>query len=163
MELCGVDVCLRRPPSRAALRPSGLFLLSVSSTRSPAPSSSRPIKSRTRWTKRARFKTIIVIINTRSNHLFFNSPQKSIIQDLKKNFEIVKLITGSLVCCHRLAVTAGGNNNLSGSTVVDGRYTYQEVGMRTDRAYERCICWITSLVFLQLLRDILASMRIFPF
>uniref|UniRef100_H3DJS3 ubiquitinyl hydrolase 1 n=1 Tax=Tetraodon nigroviridis TaxID=99883 RepID=H3DJS3_TETNG len=50
----------------------------------------------------------------------------SIIQDLKKNFEIVKLITGSLVCCHRLAVTAGGNNGLSGSTLVDGRYTYQE-------------------------------------
>lgn len=52
---------------------------------------------------------------------------QSIIQDLKKNFEIVKLITGSLVCCHRLAVTAGGNNGLSGSTLVDGRYTYQEV------------------------------------
>lgn len=55
---------------------------------------------------------------------------KSIIQDLKKNFEIVKLITGSLVCCHRLAVTAGGNNGLSGSTLVDGRYTYQEVGIK---------------------------------
>lgn len=39
----------------------------------------------------------------------------------------MKLITGSLVCCHRLAVTAGGNNGLSGSTLVDGRYTYQEV------------------------------------
>lgn len=63
-------MCFRRPPSRAARRPSGLFLLSVSSTRSPAPSSSRPIKSRTRWAKRARFKTIIVIMNTRSNHLF---------------------------------------------------------------------------------------------
>lgn len=162
MELCGVDVCLRRPPSRAALRPSGLFLLSVSSTRSPAPSSSRPIKSRTRWTKRVRQNN-----NSHNKHKeyspFFHSPQKSIIQDLKKNFEIVKLVTGSLVCCHRLAVTAGGNNNLSGSTVVDGRYTYQEVGMRTDGAYERCICWIISLVFLQLLRDILASIRIFPF
>lgn len=56
----------------------------------------------------------------------YQKQDKSIIQDLKKNFEIVKLITGSLVCCHRLAVTAGGNNNLSGSTVVDGRYTYQE-------------------------------------
>lgn len=52
---------------------------------------------------------------------------QSIIQDLKKNFEIVKLITGSLVCCHRLAITAAGNNGLSGSTLVDGRYTYQEV------------------------------------
>uniref|UniRef100_A0A3Q3F0U1 Ubiquitin carboxyl-terminal hydrolase 24 n=1 Tax=Labrus bergylta TaxID=56723 RepID=A0A3Q3F0U1_9LABR len=56
----------------------------------------------------------------------YQKQDKSIIQDLKKNFEIVKLITGSLVCCHRLAVTASGNNGLSGSTMVDGRYTYQE-------------------------------------
>lgn len=56
----------------------------------------------------------------------FFSPQ-SIIQDLKKNFEIVKLITGSLVACHRLAVTAAGTCGLSGSTLVDGRYSYQEV------------------------------------
>ncbi|XP_067368392.1 ubiquitin carboxyl-terminal hydrolase 24 isoform X5 [Channa argus] len=55
----------------------------------------------------------------------YQKQDKSIIQDLKKNFEIVKLITGSLVCCHRLAVTASGNG-LSGSTLVDGRYTYQE-------------------------------------
>ncbi|XP_053286085.1 ubiquitin carboxyl-terminal hydrolase 24 isoform X5 [Pleuronectes platessa] len=56
----------------------------------------------------------------------YQKQDKSIIQDLKKNFEIVKLITGSLVCCHRLAATAAGNNGLSGSTLVDGRYTYQE-------------------------------------
>ncbi|XP_068448978.1 ubiquitin carboxyl-terminal hydrolase 24 isoform X3 [Clinocottus analis] len=56
----------------------------------------------------------------------YQKQDKSIIQDLKKNFEIVKLITGSLVCCHRLAVTAAGNTGLSGSTLVDGRYTYQE-------------------------------------
>uniref|UniRef100_A0A3B4VJU6 Ubiquitin carboxyl-terminal hydrolase 24 n=1 Tax=Seriola dumerili TaxID=41447 RepID=A0A3B4VJU6_SERDU len=56
----------------------------------------------------------------------YQKQDKSIIQDLKKNFEIVKLITGSLVCCHRLAVTAAGNNGLSGLTLVDGRYTYQE-------------------------------------
>ncbi|XP_074523460.1 ubiquitin carboxyl-terminal hydrolase 24 isoform X2 [Halichoeres trimaculatus] len=56
----------------------------------------------------------------------YQKQDKSIIQDLKKNFEIVKLITGSLVCCHRLAVMAAGNNGLLGSTMVDGRYTYQE-------------------------------------
>uniref|UniRef100_A0A4W4HLH8 Ubiquitin carboxyl-terminal hydrolase 24 n=1 Tax=Electrophorus electricus TaxID=8005 RepID=A0A4W4HLH8_ELEEL len=50
----------------------------------------------------------------------------SIIQDLKKNFEIVKLITGSLVSCHRLAVSVAGSSGLSGSTLVDGRYSYQE-------------------------------------
>ncbi|CAL9695704.1 unnamed protein product [Knipowitschia caucasica] len=56
----------------------------------------------------------------------YQKQDKSIIQDLKKNFEIVKLITGSLVCCHRLAASASGNIGLSGSTMVDGRYTYQE-------------------------------------
>ncbi|XP_015211244.2 ubiquitin carboxyl-terminal hydrolase 24 isoform X3 [Lepisosteus oculatus] len=52
--------------------------------------------------------------------------KQSIIQDLKKNFEVVKLITGSLVSCHRLAVSVSGSAGLSGSTLVDGRYTYQE-------------------------------------
>ncbi|XP_036376811.1 ubiquitin carboxyl-terminal hydrolase 24 isoform X3 [Megalops cyprinoides] len=52
--------------------------------------------------------------------------KQSIIQDLKKNFEIVKLITGSLVSCHRLAVSVAGQSGLSGSTLVDGRYSYQE-------------------------------------
>ncbi|KAK7150579.1 hypothetical protein R3I93_011730 [Phoxinus phoxinus] len=56
----------------------------------------------------------------------YQKQDKSIIQDLKKNFEIVKLITGSLVSCHRLAVSAAGSNGLSGFTLVDGRYTYQE-------------------------------------
>ncbi|KAG1964608.1 ubiquitin carboxyl-terminal hydrolase [Pimephales promelas] len=56
----------------------------------------------------------------------YQKQDKSIIQDLKKNFEIVKLITGSLMSCHRLAVSVAGSNGLSGSTLVDGRYTYQE-------------------------------------
>ncbi|XP_034036320.1 ubiquitin carboxyl-terminal hydrolase 24 isoform X2 [Thalassophryne amazonica] len=64
---------------------------------------------------------------TRSfNKQTYQKQDKSIIQDLKKNFEIVKLITGSLVCCHRLAVTTAASIGLSGSTLVDGRYTYQE-------------------------------------
>lgn len=56
--------------------------------------------------------------------LFF---AKSIIQDLKKNFEIVKLVTGSLIACHRLAAAVAGPGGLTGSTLVDGRYTYREV------------------------------------
>ncbi|KAG7487731.1 hypothetical protein MATL_G00026610 [Megalops atlanticus] len=56
----------------------------------------------------------------------YQKQDKSIIQDLKKNFEIVKLITGSLVSCHRLAVSVAGQGGLSGSTLVDGRYSYQE-------------------------------------
>ncbi|RXN05544.1 ubiquitin carboxyl-terminal hydrolase 24 isoform X3 [Labeo rohita] len=70
----------------------------------------------------------------------YQKQDKSIIQDLKKNFEIVKLITGSLVSCHRLAVSVAGSNGLSGSTLVDGRYSYQEdkntfVDYRSDSCY----------------------------
>ncbi|KAM5148138.1 ubiquitin carboxyl-terminal hydrolase 24 [Mantella aurantiaca] len=64
---------------------------------------------------------------TRSfNKQTYQKQDKSIIQDLKKNFEIVKLVTASLVACHRLAVNAVGPGGLVGSTLVDGRYTYRE-------------------------------------
>ncbi|KAF3819794.1 hypothetical protein GH733_015303 [Mirounga leonina] len=56
----------------------------------------------------------------------YQKQDKSIIQDLKKNFEIVKLVTGSLIACHRLAATVAGPGGLTGSTLVDGRYTYRE-------------------------------------
>uniref|UniRef100_A0A2K6LYN3 Ubiquitin carboxyl-terminal hydrolase 24 n=1 Tax=Rhinopithecus bieti TaxID=61621 RepID=A0A2K6LYN3_RHIBE len=56
----------------------------------------------------------------------YQKQDKSIIQDLKKNFEIVKLVTGSLIACHRLAAAVAGPGGLSGSTLVDGRYTYRE-------------------------------------
>ncbi|KAF3691160.1 Ubiquitin carboxyl-terminal hydrolase 24 [Channa argus] len=69
--------------------------------------------------------TLHILNKIFASHPYQSQNKTSIIQDLKKNFEIVKLITGSLVCCHRLAVTASGNG-LSGSTLVDGRYTYQE-------------------------------------
>ncbi|XP_040216795.1 ubiquitin carboxyl-terminal hydrolase 24 isoform X3 [Rana temporaria] len=64
---------------------------------------------------------------TRSfNKQTYQKQDKSIIQDLKKNFEIVKLVTASLVACHRLAVIAVGPGGLAGSSLVDGRYTYRE-------------------------------------
>ncbi|XP_034271054.1 ubiquitin carboxyl-terminal hydrolase 24 isoform X2 [Pantherophis guttatus] len=56
----------------------------------------------------------------------YQKQDKSIIQDLKKNFEIVKLVTGSLIACHRLAASVAGAGGLSGATLVDGRYTYRE-------------------------------------
>uniref|UniRef100_A0A452VB74 ubiquitinyl hydrolase 1 n=1 Tax=Ursus maritimus TaxID=29073 RepID=A0A452VB74_URSMA len=56
----------------------------------------------------------------------YQKQDKSIIQDLKKNFEIVKLVTGSLIACHRLAAAVAGPGGLTGSTLVDGRYTYRE-------------------------------------
>nr|XP_044995148.1 ubiquitin carboxyl-terminal hydrolase 24 isoform X2 [Jaculus jaculus] len=56
----------------------------------------------------------------------YQKQDKSIIQDLKKNFEIVKLVTGSLIACHRLAAAVAGPGGLSGLTLVDGRYTYRE-------------------------------------
>uniref|UniRef100_A0A8C3TC75 Ubiquitin carboxyl-terminal hydrolase 24 n=1 Tax=Chelydra serpentina TaxID=8475 RepID=A0A8C3TC75_CHESE len=56
----------------------------------------------------------------------YQKQDKSIIQDLKKNFEIVKLVTGSLIACHRLAASVAGPGGLVGTTLVDGRYTYRE-------------------------------------
>uniref|UniRef100_A0A8C3LWG7 Ubiquitin specific peptidase 24 n=1 Tax=Chrysolophus pictus TaxID=9089 RepID=A0A8C3LWG7_CHRPC len=56
----------------------------------------------------------------------YQKQDKSIIQDLKKNFEIVKLVTGSLISCHRLAASVAGPGGLVGATLVDGRYTYRE-------------------------------------
>ncbi|XP_044286407.1 ubiquitin carboxyl-terminal hydrolase 24 isoform X3 [Varanus komodoensis] len=56
----------------------------------------------------------------------YQKQDKSIIQDLKKNFEIVKLVTGSLIACHRLAASVAGPGGLCGATLVDGRYTYRE-------------------------------------
>ena len=61
------------------------------------------------------------------NHSLCLFSAKSIIQDLKKNFEIVKLVTGSLISCHRLAASVAGPGGLVGATLVDGRYTYREV------------------------------------
>lgn len=63
----------------------------------------------------------------KTSFLFFYVIAKSIIQDLKKNFEIVKLVTGSLISCHRLAASVAGPGGLVGATLVDGRYTYREV------------------------------------
>ncbi|KAM9326707.1 ubiquitin carboxyl-terminal hydrolase 24 [Gastrophryne carolinensis] len=64
---------------------------------------------------------------TRSfNKQTYQKQDKSIIQDLKKNFEIVKLVTASLVACHGLAVNVAGPGGLVGSTLIDGRYTYRE-------------------------------------
>ncbi|XP_044158174.1 ubiquitin carboxyl-terminal hydrolase 24 isoform X1 [Bufo gargarizans] len=64
---------------------------------------------------------------TRSfNKQTYQKQDKNIIQDLKKNFEIVKLVTASLVACHRLAVSTVGPGGLVGSSMVDGRYTYRE-------------------------------------
>uniref|UniRef100_A0A8D0HGX1 Ubiquitin carboxyl-terminal hydrolase 24 n=1 Tax=Sphenodon punctatus TaxID=8508 RepID=A0A8D0HGX1_SPHPU len=56
----------------------------------------------------------------------YQKQDKSIIQDLKKNFEIVKLVTGSLIACHRLAASVASPGGLAGSTLVDGRFTYRE-------------------------------------
>uniref|UniRef100_A0A8C5WGL6 Ubiquitin carboxyl-terminal hydrolase 24 n=1 Tax=Leptobrachium leishanense TaxID=445787 RepID=A0A8C5WGL6_9ANUR len=64
---------------------------------------------------------------TRSfNKQTYQKQDKSIIQDLKKNFEIVKLVTASLVACHRLSVATVGAGGLVGSSLIDGRYTYRE-------------------------------------
>jgi hypothetical protein len=94
---------------------------------------------------------------TADSHATFISVSfiKSIIQDLKKNFEIVKLVTGSLLACHRLAAAVAGPGGLTGLTLVDGRYTYREVSLTVfvfcgfrdwlNFFYLNCktnICWV---------------------
>ncbi|XP_070563005.1 ubiquitin carboxyl-terminal hydrolase 24-like isoform X2 [Ptychodera flava] len=52
--------------------------------------------------------------------------EKGILHELNKNYEVVKLVTQSLVRSHKMAVTAAGENPLTPDTVVDSRYTHRE-------------------------------------
>ncbi|KAL4237153.1 Ubiquitin carboxyl-terminal hydrolase 24 [Mactra antiquata] len=51
---------------------------------------------------------------------------KGILQDLNKNFDIIKLIIQSLVKCHKQAVGCIGDGQLDEKTLVDGRYPLSE-------------------------------------
>lgn len=62
-------------------------------------------------------------ISTYSSSLYF----QSILHDLNKNFDIIKLVTQSLVKCHKQAVTSVGDGQLDQNTLVDGRYPHVEV------------------------------------
>ncbi|TRZ01275.1 hypothetical protein DNTS_030119, partial [Danionella cerebrum] len=91
----------------------------------------------------------------------YQKQDKSIIQDLKKNFEIVKLITGSLVSCHRLAVSVAGANGLSGSTLyLEGHLKFlafflQEASLYLvwNRAKEIWECLVSSMDVCELDRE----------
>ena len=54
-------------------------------------------------------------------------------QELNRNHEIIKLVTQSLLKCHKMAVNAAEDGHLSAKTIVDGRwgYTHSEVSLNT--------------------------------
>ncbi|XP_052775472.1 ubiquitin carboxyl-terminal hydrolase 24-like isoform X3 [Mya arenaria] len=54
---------------------------------------------------------------------------KGILHDLNKNFDIIKLVTQSLVKCHKQAVASVGDGQLDHNTSVDGRYPHSEYVM----------------------------------
>ncbi|ELT87807.1 hypothetical protein CAPTEDRAFT_215538 [Capitella teleta] len=58
----------------------------------------------------------------------FHKAEKSILQELNKNYEIIKLVTNSLTKFHHCAVLHAKESNeaLSENTFVDGRYTHQD-------------------------------------
>ena len=57
---------------------------------------------------------------------------QSILQELNKNYEIIKQVTNSLTKFHQVAVQNAKESTPSGvlceNTLVDGRYTHQDVG-----------------------------------
>ena len=54
---------------------------------------------------------------------------QGILHDLNKNFDIIKLVTQSLVKCHKQAVVSVGDGQLDQNTLVDGRYPHSEVSL----------------------------------
>ena len=48
---------------------------------------------------------------------------------MNKNYDIIKLVTQSLVKCHRQAVVGVGDGQLDHNTLVDGRYPHSEVSL----------------------------------
>lgn len=60
----------------------------------------------------------------------FQKADKGVIHELNKNCDVMKLVTNSLVKCHKqgLAVT-GDTNPLTPNTLVDGRYTHSDYMM----------------------------------
>ena len=64
-----------------------------------------------------------------SIHLFFHSCfMQSLPQELNKTYDIIKLTTQSLMKCHKMAINAAGREGLSAHTIVDGKYSHNEVG-----------------------------------
>ena len=58
----------------------------------------------------------------------FDLCRQGVIHELNKNCDVMKLVTNSLVKCHKQAVAgAGETTQLSPNTLVDGRYTHSDV------------------------------------
>ncbi|CAL1529935.1 unnamed protein product [Lymnaea stagnalis] len=51
---------------------------------------------------------------------------KSVISELNKGSDVIKLVTNSLVKCHKLAASQVGDGQLKPTTMVDGRYPHSD-------------------------------------
>ena len=68
-----------------------------------------------------------------SRHMVKNFKQKTdkcVINELNKSSDVIKLVTNSLVKCHRQAVAAVGDGQLTPATMVDGRYPHSDVSVK---------------------------------
>ena len=54
---------------------------------------------------------------------------QGILHDLNKNHDVIKLVTQSLVKCHKQAMSNVGDGQLGPDTMVDGRYPHSEVNI----------------------------------
>ncbi|GFO40770.1 ubiquitin carboxyl-terminal hydrolase 24 [Plakobranchus ocellatus] len=63
-----------------------------------------------------------------SKNIIKNTLQKDkgVINEINKGSDVIKLVTNSLVKCHKLAVAAVGDGQLKPSTMVDGRYPHSD-------------------------------------
>ncbi|BFY99847.1 hypothetical protein BsWGS_02887 [Bradybaena similaris] len=64
-----------------------------------------------------------------SKNISKNTVQKSdkgVINELNKGSDVIKLVTNSLVKCHKQAVSSVGDGQLKPSTMVDGRYPHSD-------------------------------------
>lgn len=53
---------------------------------------------------------------------------QGVIHELNKNYEVMKLVTNSLVKCHKQALSmVGESSHLTPNTLVDGRYSHLDV------------------------------------
>ena len=59
---------------------------------------------------------------------------QSVINEINRSSDVIKLVTNSLVKCHKLAVAAVGDGQLKPSTMVDGKYPHSDVSF----------CWLIN-------------------
>eukprot|EP00794_Sanderia_malayensis_P007934 gene7934-8789_t len=59
----------------------------------------------------------------------YSKSNKSMLQELQKHKDVIKLVTCSLVHSHQIAVECAGQQPLTGDTIIENQYTYGETVM----------------------------------